>query len=930
MLTYSEFLVTIVDVNDREHVLKLSDNDCAVRSASWDPSGQYLITAGCDGKLKVYDTSGATPFNKRNIEGMIRSSEPDAETSCYVSWHPSGNYFAVPLRTNDVGLVARDTWSKLGSFSADGHTEPVSELAWSPNGKYLASAAGSQLLVWATDGRHVVSRYNYADGAVSGLAWSPTSNMIAFAAVDGSFNRWTEPVPADLASPFLSDAALARKTDKLLDDEDDLFGDDEKPEDLDEVGEDIADELGDDWLVDDDGMMAEEDAEDKWAAGRTQVVNVTKAQASFVPGATAWRSKKRYLAFNMIGVVDATDQETHNVVNVEFHDRSARRGYHFSDHSKYTMASLGEQGIAYAAPTGDDNALSVVHYRPYDSWASSADWSVSLLPGEDALSVAVGGPESGLGTVVVATSKGMVRFFTASGVQRYVWRLGEEVITLAAGRDALLVVHREGGTSLDGCQNLRYTLLDLETFDMVQEGRVPLPKKTTLAWVGFTSAGVPVIYDSTGVLSALDRFRKPNQARWVPLFDAEVARGAKAQRESYWPVGVSDDSATLHAIILRGIDREPSFPRPLLQDLELQMPLLGVDNAQGALEERVARNSVLLSADAEGGGKVAIDKGLLQLVQGACKADALARALDLTRLMHSTSTLDAARKIADFYHLPGLSERIARVKADKGRERGSWIDAAPQPEYTTRPKTQGRASREFGDFTPASRKRTFGGKVERGSPRASTPIMPPSSRTVIPETPGPEDEEEGMEESESMEPFDSTAGKTFDESLPSMIPHSPPKRKRQDESEFEFAKPAPPNNPFAKRAANPFAKAAVARPLDSIKSTSFFDRVEDIEANETVGLGNNNNRKGEKREKRDKKGGKEVGGLGPKQTTLFGGMSKRPQVVAKDSFLSSTTTEGGDDGDEYMQVEDRREVLEETVVQEEVIHDSADEETLVD
>lgn len=904
-LTRSDFIVKIVYVNERERVQLLSDNDRAVRSASWDPNGQYLVTAGCDGKLKVYDTSAATPFNKRNLEGMIRPSEPDAETSCYVSWHPSGKFFAVPLRTHDIGIVARDTWSKIGSFSADGHREPVAELAWSPNGKYLASAAGTQILIWATDGRHVVARFQYPEGSVTGLAWSPTSNMIAFTANDGSFSRWAEPVPSDLASPFLSDEALAKKTDKLLDDDDDLFGD--GVEDLDEVGEDIGDDMGDDWLIDDDGAFAEPDAEDKWAAGRTEVVNVTKAQPSFVPGATAWKNKKRYLAFNMIGVVDATDQETHNVVNVEFHDKSARRGYHFSDYSKYEMASLGEQGIAYAAKS-DGETASIVHYRPYDSWASSSDWSVSLLPGEEALSVAVGGPESGLGTVVVATSKGMMRFFTASGVQRYVWRLGEEVITLAAGRDALLAVHREGGTSLDGCQNLRYTLLDLETFDIVQEGRVPLPKKTTLAWAGFTSAGVPVIYDSAGVLSALDRFRRPGQSRWVPLFDAEVARGAK--RETYWPVGVSDDSSKLHAIILRGADREPSFPRPLIQDLDLSMPLLGVDNAQGALEERVARNLVLQSADADASARVQIDKELLQLVQGACKADALARALDLTRLMHSTSSLDAARKLADFYHLPGLSERIARVKAEKAAPRDSWIDAAPMPEYVSRPRAEPGAGsrREFGDFAPASRRRTFGGRPERSeareSVRAETPLG--SRRTVVPETPGPEEEEE-----ESMEPFDSTAGKTFDDSLPSLPLTTSPKRKADDELEFE--RPAP-KNPFAKRpAANPFAKAAVARPLDSIKSTSFFDRVDDIEAKDAKGIR-------PKSKAADKR--KPSGQSGPKQTTLFGMGPKRPAAVTKESYLS-TTTEG-----ETEEEPREREVLEETVVQDSL--QETLEETLVD
>jgi chromosome transmission fidelity protein 4 len=87
---------------------------------------------------------------------------------------------------------------------------------------------------------------------------------------------------------------------------------------------------------------------------------------------------------------------------------------------------------------------------------------MSLLPGEDALLVASGGtavstsdPEaSGLGSVVVATSKGFVRFLSSSGIQRYIWRIGEEMVSMAAGREAVLLVHREGGTSLDGTSRI--------------------------------------------------------------------------------------------------------------------------------------------------------------------------------------------------------------------------------------------------------------------------------------------------------------------------------------------------------------------------------------------------------------------------------------------------------------------------------------------
>ena len=72
--------------------------------------------------------------------------------------------------------------------------------------------------------------------------------------------------------------------------------------------------------------------------------------------------------------------------------------------------------------------------------------------------VAAGGEiGDGPGSVIVATSKGYVRFFSASGIQRYLWRV-EEVVSMVAGREGLLVVHREGGTSLDGASLLDHMI----------------------------------------------------------------------------------------------------------------------------------------------------------------------------------------------------------------------------------------------------------------------------------------------------------------------------------------------------------------------------------------------------------------------------------------------------------------------------------------
>lgn len=140
--------------------------------------------------------------------------------------------------------------------------------------------------------------------------------------------------------------------------------------------------------------------------------------------------------------------------------------------------------------------------------------------------------------------------------------------------------------------------------------------------------------------------------------------------------------------------------------------------------------------------EIALDKELLQLVQGACKADNLQRALDLSRLMHNPASVEAAAKIAGFYHLPGLQERMARTLVDKKKRKAIAPPSRRERErerdsYTPAPAA---ATKGFADFAPrATARRSFGGKVRD---RDSTPATLPNGTngvsgegTYIPETP---------------------------------------------------------------------------------------------------------------------------------------------------------------------------------------------------
>ena len=56
------------------------------------------------------------------------------------------------------------------------------------------------------------------------------------------------------------------------------------------------------------------------------------------------------------------------------------KGYHFTDHFRYNLASLGECSIAFACQPENDHPSQVL-FKPYTSWSSSSsqyDWTYTL------------------------------------------------------------------------------------------------------------------------------------------------------------------------------------------------------------------------------------------------------------------------------------------------------------------------------------------------------------------------------------------------------------------------------------------------------------------------------------------------------------------------------------------------------------------------
>lgn len=724
-----ELVVKVVDAGDPKRVQLLTGHARGLRAASWNPTQPQLLTCSGDGSVKVWDLSTTEPVCLKTLDSILAISSSQSEQSSEALWHPSGTFFVLPCKTHELVAINAETFQRIGSFvvSEGSHvqvpTGEVTSFAFSSNGRFLASATiDGKVTVWDSMTRTAI-RSTVRPSIKTGITWHPSKDALAWTDTMGQLTRWSDVVGPKYPSPcehveYLPESQAKQK--KQREEIDDLFG-----------GTGLDDDDDDDDVLDVEHQQQQKVIKPSIRRGREMASmswsSASRSQPVFQPTSTPMRNGRRYLCLNMVGSLMSIDQETHQSISFESHDANARRNWRFVDHFGYTMAAVGATGALLGCPSregqsgqesdGEDEDIGVeegrasrkkghpssIYFKPFEAlgaWSTSgSEWSLNLAKGEDVVAVAMGGRrgkgDSGLDnvTAIVATSTGYLRFFSASGMQRYIWALGSQIISMAAGHRSLLVVHRgNSGAALDQFQNLSYTLIDLSTFAVKQEGTLPLARGATLTWLGFNEMDIPAVYDSRQVLYILDRsLGAIGQARWVPALDTSLTgvgggSGGEQSHLKFWPVGL--ETSNLMTVFLKGSSLtypDPSSSsRPLIQEVKLKMPLLNLDTPMGVLEEQHLRNVQLASllrsyqaalTDADEEAEEAVlelgtpsslehesDKALLQLVQLSCKSDKHQKVLDAAKELHNTRTLDAALQIGAFFHLSSLVDRMGALR----------------------------------------------------------------------------------------------------------------------------------------------------------------------------------------------------------------------------------------------------------------------------
>ncbi|VVB16977.1 unnamed protein product [Arabis nemorensis] len=702
--------IKLINTIDGSIVRVLKGHKGPVTGLDFHPNGELLASLDSTGTVLCWELQNG--ILSYTLKGVAPYTGFSTSIVNVLRWSPDGRTLAVPGLRNDVVMYDRFTGEKLFALRGD-HIEAICYLTWSPNGKYVAtSGLDKQVLLWDIDKKQDIDRQKFEE-RICCMAWKPNGNALSVIDVRGRYGIWESLVPSSMVSPTVGipDILPKRRNEILVFDQEI----EEESESLNDAQLDSGDgeshqprrkRLRRKNITDDDGDANEEFYDgcslpsasgyrklahkEKQGVGSGIAKGIAgstkhKMQKPFQPGASPPEPGKRtFLCYNMLGCITTVEHEGNSRIETDFHDTG--RGPQVSsmiDIYGFTMASINENGCVFANPCKGEKNMSVLMYRPFNTWDSNSEWTMRF-EGEEVKVVA-----NGSGWVAAVTSLNLLHIFSEGGLQKHILSIDGPVVTAVGCKDQLAVVTHVSDCLPSNEQVMEFRVFDISRMTQPLKGRVALTPGSRLRWIGFSEKGSFSSYDSEGVLRV---FTCQYGGSWIPVFSTSKE---KKQEENYWVVGLNTTS--VYCIACKHPELFPTVtPKPILTILDLSLPLASSDLGATSLENELILKQLRLYEtqrrvddmtlsgvdttaleDEAFDIEVCQDKCILRLISSCCSSDKFERACELMRLLSLEKSMRAAITLVTKLKLQFLAEKFGSILEERLLEDATEVITNP-------------------------------------------------------------------------------------------------------------------------------------------------------------------------------------------------------------------------------------------------------------
>ncbi len=171
---------------DRQTIYRtLTGLEARPNVAVFSVDNRYVLSGGKDNKVSMWDLGTILPKIEKTFEGHT-----DQVKSLDVS--PDGKYLASGSADGSVRLW--DIFNATLIYELKGHSKGVNAVAFSPNGRTLASGgADGAIVLWNTvNGSKIISRKGHK-GWIRDIVFTPNGDLLASCGDDKLINTWQIP-----------------------------------------------------------------------------------------------------------------------------------------------------------------------------------------------------------------------------------------------------------------------------------------------------------------------------------------------------------------------------------------------------------------------------------------------------------------------------------------------------------------------------------------------------------------------------------------------------------------------------------------------------------------------------------------------------------------------------------------------------------------